>query len=202
ARVPAIGGTPREIALDVEYADWMPDGENLAVARYRKELSWLEFPVGTVVFESSGFISHPRVSPSGDRVAFIDHPMSLDSAGEVKVVDRKGRVERWGPHFTDALGLAWWPDGREGLVTGSADGEPTALLGVGKDRTRVLYRGTGELLLNDVAPDGRVLVTESTWRQEVEFAKGSPTAEPIENLDWAALIGVSEDGRAVLWGES
>jgi serine/threonine protein kinase/WD40 repeat protein len=202
ARVPAIGGTPREIALDVEYADWMPDGEHLAVARYRNERSWLEFPVGTIAFESSGFISHPRVSPSGDRVAFIDHPLSLDSAGQVIVVDRVGRVERWGPHFTDALGLAWWPDGREVLVTASKDGEPAALRGVRKDRTRVLYRGTGELLLDDVARDGRVLVTERTWRQEVELARESGPSGTIEHLDWASLTGVSDDGQVVLWGES
>lgn len=202
ARVPGVGGAPREIALDVEYADWTPDGEHLAVARYSRERSRLEFPVGTVVYESSGFISHPRVSPSGDRVAFIDHPLSLDSAGEVVAVDRQGRVERWGRHFTDALGLAWWPDGHEVLVTASESGEPAALFSVRRDGTRVLYRGTGELLLDDVAPDGRVLLTERIWRQEVEVARGSPEAAPIEHLDWATLNGVSDDGRIVLWGES
>ena len=202
ARVPIVGGAPREIALDVEYADWAPDGEHLAVARYSRERSRLEFPVGTVVYESSGFISHPRVSPSGDRVAFIDHPLSLDSAGEVVVVDRKGQVEHWGRRFTDALGLAWWPDGREVLVTASEAGEPAALLSVRNGGARVLYRGTGELLLDDVAPDGRVLLTERIWRQEVEVTQGSPEAAPVEHLDWAALNGVSDDGRAILWGES
>ena len=202
ARVPAVGGAPREIALDVEYADWAPDGEHLAVASYSRERSRLEFPVGTVVYESSGFISHPRVSPSGDRVAFIDHPLSLDSAGEVVVVDRKGQVERWGPHFTDALGLAWWPDGREVLVTASEAGEPAGLLSVRSGGARVLYRGTGELLLDDVAADGRVLLTERIWRQEIEVAKGSAEDGPIEHLDWTTLLGVSSDGRIVLWGES
>ena len=202
ARVPAIGGTPREIALDVEYADWLPDGEHLAVAVYRNERSRLEFPVGTVVFESSGFISHPRVSPSGDRVAFIDHPLSLDSAGEVLVIDRKGRVERWGHHFSDALGLAWWPDGRELLLTASEAGEPASLFSVRQDGARVLYRGTGELLLDDVAPDGRVLVTERMWRQEVEVARSVTGVEPVGNLDWATLVGVSDDGQVILWGES
>ncbi|HET9155692.1 MAG TPA: protein kinase, partial [Myxococcaceae bacterium] len=202
ARAPSVGGSPREIALDVEYADWAPDGEHMAVARYSRERSRLEFPVGTVVYESSGFISHPRVSPSGDRVAFIDHPLSLDSAGEVLVVDRKGQVERWGPHFTDALGLAWWPDGREVLLTASEAGEPAGLHSVRPDGARVLYRGTGELLLDDVAPDGRVLLTERVWRQEVEMARNSAESAPVQHLDWAALIGVSDDGRAILWGES
>jgi hypothetical protein len=202
ARVPTIGGTPREIALDVEYADWAPDGERMAVARYSRERSRLEFPVGTVVYESSGFISHPRVSPSGDRVAFIDHQLSLDSAGEVLVVDRQGHVEHWGERFTDALGLAWWPDGREVLVTASEGGEPAGLFSVRSGAARVLYRGTGELLLDDVAPDGRVLLTERVWRQEIEVARGSPDGARLEHLDWATLIGVSEDGRGILWGES
>src|SRR5262249_4650181 len=160
------------------------------------------FPSAPFCAESGGSLSHPRVSPSGERVAFIDHPLSLDSAGEVVVVDRKGQVERWGPHFTDALGLAWWPDGREVLVTASEAGEPAGLLSVRSGGARVLYPGTGELLLDDVSPDGRVLLTERIWRQEVEFAKGSAQDGPIEHLDWAVLNGVSSDGRVVLWGES
>src|SRR5262249_49349369 len=174
AQVPAIGGTPREITRDVEYADWLPDGKQLAVARYQDERSRLEFPVGNVVCESSGFISPPRVSPSGDQVAFIDHPLSLDSAGVVMVVDRSGRAEQWGKHFENALGLAWWPDGNAVLVTASENGEPTSLVRVRKDGMRTLYRGTGELLLDDVAPDGRVLVTQTSWRQEIEVTPDSP----------------------------
>jgi hypothetical protein len=27
-----------------------------------------------VLYETGGWVSHPRVSPQGDRVAFLDHP--------------------------------------------------------------------------------------------------------------------------------
>jgi serine/threonine protein kinase len=202
ARTPAVGGTPRELTLNVEYADWAPDGEHLAVARYEGERSRLEYPIGTVVFESSGFISHPRVSPDGDRVAFIDHPLTLDSAGMVMVVDRAGHSEQWGGHFGDALGLAWRPDGREVLVTASDGTQPAALRGVSKTGERVLYRGTAELLVNDVAPDGRVLLTQRDWRQAIELSRTGEPVEMLDSLDWAVLSGLSEDGTAVLWGES
>ena len=202
ARAPVIGGAPREIALDVEYADWMPDGEQLVAARYHEERSSLEFPIGHVVFESSGFISHPRVSPSGDRVAFIDHPLSLDSAGMVMVVDQAGKVEQWSPRVAAALGLAWWPDGKSVLVTASEGSEPAALWSVSRKGTKVLYRGTGELLLDDVAPDGRVLLTQRDWRQQIEVRHGNEPQQTLDHLEWPVVSGVSDDGKSILWSES
>jgi len=88
------------------------------------------------------------------------------------------------------------------LVTASENGEPASLLRVRKDGVRTLYRGTGELLLDDIAPDGRVLVTQTSWRQEIEVTPDSPEPEPVDHLDWTALAAVSEDGKMILWGES
>src|SRR5262249_28228396 len=86
--------------------------------------------------------------------------------------------------------------------TASENGEPAGLLRVWKGGTRAVYRGTGELMLDDVAPDGRVLMTLRSWRQEIELTKDSPDAEPIDHLDWTALAGVSDDGKTIRWGES
>ena len=81
ARVAAMGGTPRELATQIEDADWAPDGDCMAVVRFDGVRSRLEFPIGHVLFDSSGRISSPRVSPSGDRVAFVDR-MHIASAAE------------------------------------------------------------------------------------------------------------------------
>ena len=75
AQVPLSGGTPREVLENVQDADWAADGENMAVVRFVPENGhWrLEYPVGKVLFDSINWISHPKISPDGKRVAFADH---------------------------------------------------------------------------------------------------------------------------------
>jgi eukaryotic-like serine/threonine-protein kinase len=48
----------------------------------------VEHPVGTTLFETAGWLSHVRVSPDGERVAFLHHPAQGDDGGEVVSVDR------------------------------------------------------------------------------------------------------------------
>src|SRR5262249_2610768 len=95
ARVPGMGGVPREVSTDVWYADWAPDGEGLAVARSANGQATLEFPPGKVLFRSTGWVSHPRIAPDGKRVAFIDHDLPPDGRGQVRVIDPSGAVETW-----------------------------------------------------------------------------------------------------------
>jgi hypothetical protein len=196
AVIPAMGGAPRELATDVEYADWAPDGQRLAVARWEQGKSRLEFPVGNVVFETSGWISHPRISPSGDRIAFIDHERT-SGAGRVRVIGPRGAVEDWGPRFSPVLGLAWMHGGTE-LVVAAAfhDSDLESLWRLrGGQQPRLLYRGTNDLILADAAPDGRLLVIEADWRQEVELAPRGESRRSLEWGDWARLVGLSDDGR-------
>ena len=206
ARVPPLGGAPREMATDVEYADWAPDGERLAVVRADRRHSWLEFPLGQVRFESTGWISHPRVSPSGELLAFINHPLLGDTAGEVLVIGSNGKPRPWsaGVSFDDVLGLAWKPRGDELLVSGARPGELDTLWSLRRgSEPRVLYRSLGNLLLNDVSRDGRVLVTGRDWRQELElFHLGDKAPTSLEWLDWASVQGLSDDGTAVLSTET
>ena len=82
ARVPLAGGAPRELQEDVKYADWLPDGRDLAIVRRVGDRDQLEFPVGTVVAEPAtpdGGFSFPRVSPArrcrrGVRARHRDRP--------------------------------------------------------------------------------------------------------------------------------
>ena len=59
----------------------------------------LEFPIGTVLYETSGRINQVRVSPDGGRVAFVDHPRNIMeyhraplSRFSERIVRRDGRV--------------------------------------------------------------------------------------------------------------
>jgi hypothetical protein len=91
ARSSLLGSAPRVVAEHVREADWTPDGGDLAVVRRAEGFERLEFPLGTVLYQTSGYISDIRFSPSGDRIAFADHPVYSDDAGAVAVVDKAGR---------------------------------------------------------------------------------------------------------------
>ena len=117
----AFGGRRTASVLeDVEWADWSPDGNSLAVVRNVGGHDRLEFPIGKVLYETSGgWISYPRVSPKGDFVAFMDHPNQGDDGGSVAVVDLAGKSKRLTRDWYGTQGLAWSPDGKEIWFTAS-----------------------------------------------------------------------------------
>ncbi len=69
ARVPLAGGAPREVLQTVRWADWSPDGKSLAVVRRSGGKERLEYPLGTPLFETAGWITHVRVALDGKSVA-------------------------------------------------------------------------------------------------------------------------------------
>jgi hypothetical protein len=125
ARISIAGGAPRDILDDVQWADWSPDGKDLVVVRDAGSRNRLEFPIGKVLFETSGWISHPRMSPRGDVIAFIDHPSPGDDGGAVAMVDLAGKKTTLTPVYATAQGLAWPPDGREIWYTAASTGRCT-----------------------------------------------------------------------------
>ena len=94
ARMPLEGAAPREILEGVREADWSPDGSDLAIIRDVNGKDRLEFPVGKVLCEASGYLSDLRFSPKGDRIAFFEHPIKYDDRGLVAVVDLVGQEDR------------------------------------------------------------------------------------------------------------
>ena len=76
---------------DVEWADWSPDGANIAVVHEVEGRKRLEFPLGKMVYQSDGWIGNLRVRPDGKVVAFVDHPQLQDDGGLVAVVDMSGK---------------------------------------------------------------------------------------------------------------
>jgi serine/threonine protein kinase len=69
ARMPLGEGSPREVLDGVTAADWSPDGTELAVVHWVGGKSRLEYPVGTVLAESSRPERRPhRAERRSDRV--------------------------------------------------------------------------------------------------------------------------------------
>ena len=95
------------------FADWSPDGREMAVARLVDGRTVLEFPAGKKIYETGGLITFPRVSPKGDLVAFLDHPGRIDNRGTVAVIDRAGRKRTLTEEWAAEQGLAWHPTRNE-----------------------------------------------------------------------------------------
>ena len=196
ARLPLGGGAPREVLENVQEADWSPDGSRLAVVRDTGSRRRLEFPPGTVLYETAGWISHARVSPDGQRVGFMDHSQRGDNLGAVAVVDLQKAHKVLAPFANN--GLAWSPRGDEIWSAGSGAIDAVDLAG----RRRRVWRGLGGSYLHDVSRDGRVLMGRSNWRREiVGRGPGASAERNLSWLDWSFPVDLADDGRTVLLEE-
>lgn len=204
ARSEPGGGAPREIADRIEYADWSPDGASLLVVRRVGGRETLEYPIGKVLYETAAWVSHPRISPDGKLVAFIDHAFQRDDAGSVAVVDQAGKKRTLSQPFISAQGLAWWPTGNEIWFTATTSGSSRELRSVtlsGKER--LIYLGTGTMTLHDVSRDGRVLITRDDWRAGMlGVAPGETKERDLSWHDWTVPRDISDDGKLVSFDET
>jgi eukaryotic-like serine/threonine-protein kinase len=204
ARVPLVGGAPREVMENVEWADWSPDGDTLAIARQEQGRHRLEFPPGKVLYQADGWIGHLRLSPKADAVAFIDHPQLGDDGGSVAVVDLAGKKTTLSTGWDSIQGIAWSPTGDEIWFSATRTGGDRSLYAVNlSGNVRLLARVPGELTLLDVRKDGNVLLTRGNDRAGlVGFAPGETKERDLSWLDWSVPGDLSADGRTVLFAET
>ncbi|HYV42203.1 MAG TPA: protein kinase [Thermoanaerobaculia bacterium] len=203
AQAPLSGGAPRDLLEDVADADWSPDDARLAVVRAPGWRYRLEFPAGKILYETSGWISHPRVSPTGDAVAFLDHPIFGDDRGSVAVVDRAGKRRTLSDGWESEQGLVWSPSGEEIWFTATASGTNRALQVVTlSGRRRVITSMAGTLTLQDIARDGRILVDHSNSRIGLlGLSAGQTKEQDLSGLDWSRTPILSEDGKTLIFTE-
>jgi Tol biopolymer transport system component/predicted Ser/Thr protein kinase len=204
ARMPLVGGAPRQVLENVHWADWSPDGSSLAVVRNIGGKDRLEFPIGKTLYETSGWISHPRISPKGDRVAFIDHPVQGDTIGLIAVVDLGGNKKNLTAEAPGgAMGLAWSPSGDEIWYTAATLGIDRALYAVTPSGSqRLVTRVPADLTVQDTWRDGRVLLGRDNWRRGIiGEAPGKNVEHDLTWLDWSYPVALSEDGKSLLFRE-
>ncbi len=205
ARASLSGGAPREVLESVQGADFSPDGASLAVVRVVDGRNRIEFPIGKPIYETgAGFLSHARVSPRGEFVAFIEHPMRGDDAGAVAVVDREGHKRVLSSGWITARGLAWSPDGGEVWFTAASAGGSRALHAVSlAGHRRLVTRVPGALTLHDVSHDGRVLLAEEHSRQGiVGLSPGESQERDLSWHDWSRPVDLTPDGTTLLFDET
>jgi len=204
ARVPMAGGAPREVLENVQWADWSPDGNNLAVVREVGGRNRIEYPIGKVLYETGGWISHPRVSPRGDQVAFLYHPIEGDDGGTVMVVSSEAKSNTVSAGWLTIQGLAWARSGDEVWFTATVEGIDRALYAVSlAGKQRLVSRVPGELTLQDIRSDGRVLVTRGNTRRRIMSPASSGSMEQdLAWFDWSYPVGLSSDGKQMLFFEA
>jgi DNA-binding winged helix-turn-helix (wHTH) protein/Tol biopolymer transport system component len=202
ARVPLEGGTTRELLPQIEDADWSPSGQ-LAVVRRIGEKSRLEFPPGKVLYESAGWIATPRFSPSGDSIAFLDHPVTPDDRGSVAIVDSNGNKRTLSGFWESLRGLAWSPRGDEVWFSATRSGVSRALYAVTLNgQERRILSVAGGLSLRDISREGRALVSRDNERVGILFmGAGENAPRELSWKDWSMVRGISSDGKRILFGE-
>jgi hypothetical protein len=201
ARVPLGGGAPRQILDDAYFADWSPDGGQLAVLRRKGDNDVLEYPIGREIHRAHAqTISAARVSADGKRVALIEN-------SAIVVVDQAGKATTLSPGWVVyADSFAWHPSGNEIWVAGVAilpQGPTMGLYALDLASGRRQITSTADLqAIHDIARDGSVLVEREVNVREILF--GSADGKPERNLSWleqSALSCLSADGKLLLFDE-
>jgi len=204
ARSQLSGGAPRDLESGVSFADWSPDGKDLAVVRDVGGRADLFYPDDHLVYASTGWVSHPRFSPDGKWIAFIDHSSAGDD-GSVVLISADGRTRKTlSSGYSSVQGLAWRRDGKEIWFTATPEGEGRALCAVTPDgRRRILQRVPTSLTLYDIARDGRILVEQEDLRGGA-FARapGEDRDRELSALDDPGVSGLSDDGKLLLLSET
>ena len=202
ARVPLAGGTPRPLAEGVTAADWSSDAARFAITRDVGERSRLEFPLGTLIRDTYMAIA-PKLSRDGKEIAFYGME-SATSTKTVSITDLSGhtRILSDGWLWTGRY-LAWSPRGDEVWFSATKGSRIIPLMAVSRSgRERIVLNLPGYINLEDVLPDGRVLLTYGSARRETRCRIAGERSE--RNLTWFGWSGaewLSADGKTLLFHE-
>jgi hypothetical protein len=106
--------------------------------------------------------------------------------------------------FVSAQGLAWWPATNEIWFTATTSGSSRELRAVtlsGKER--LVYLGTGTLMLHDISKEGRVLFSRDDLRAGMMgLAPGESKDRDLSWHDWTVPRDMSDDGRLISFDET
>ena len=204
ATMPIAGGAPRELLESVQDADWDYAGKNLAVVHWAGRRCNLEFPIGTVIYGVTGghWLSDVKVSPRGDSLAFLEHPLEGDDAGVVGVVDLAGHKKVMTRFWSSIRGLGWDPSGDSLWFSASemqADREsPRAVyrLALSGGLQRVVSESSN-LTLHDVSRERGLLLSRDVERYEI-LANVSGVTRDLSWLDFSRADDLSVDGQSIL----
>ncbi len=204
--LPPGGGSAETVIPGVDDAAFAPDGTFAVVTSGFGEQQ-LEYPAGTVLYKSPGWMSYPRFSPKGDKIAFFEHPLG-DFSGSIAVFDLKTKTKRNIASEWQALkGLAWDPKTDEIWFGGSKVSKRVTINAVsvaGQVRMN-LYESPGvNARIEDISDDGKLLITQGTNHTTMISLQGKSATEAVDSrFAWSTSVDISADGNTLLfyqWG--
>lgn len=207
AILPVEGGKPEVLLEGVDDAAFAPDGNSLAIIRSVLGEQQLEYPEGNVLHKSSGWMSYPRFSPKGDKIAFFEHPLG-DFSGSIVVYDLASkRKTDLSTNWNSLKGLAWNPRTGEIWFGGAKAGKKLTInaLNLSGQLRMDLYEVAGiGARIEDISDDGRVLINQGTNHSTMMILEGTSASEAVgSQFSWSTSAALSADGKMLLfhaWG--
>jgi len=207
AILPADGGKPETVMEGVDDAAFAPDGNSLAIVRSVLGEQQLEYPSGHVLYKSSGWMSYPRFSPKGDKIAFFEHPLG-DFSGSVAVLDLASQKKTdISTEWRSLKGLAWNPRNNEIWFGGSRIGKKLSINAVsltGQLRMHVYEVPGVGARIDDISDDGKMLINQGISNHTTMMVlEGKSGNEVDSQFAWATSADLSADGKTLLyydWG--
>ena len=211
AEVSLAGGAPRELVVadppealqfSQQIADYAPGGERLAVVRNGQ----LEFPIGKVLVPAApdGQVAAIRFLGDDKQIAYSLENRSDNMA--LGVVDLSGHRKILTSGWEIISSIAWNPVAREIWFSGR---RKTNHIGVvelhavslsGKER--LVAQNPQLIIVQDVAPDGRVLARSDDWPETMMcLPPGASREVNLTWLDFSQGVALSADGQDLLFIE-
>jgi Tol biopolymer transport system component len=167
----------------------------------------LEYPAGHVLYKSSGWMSYPRFSPKGDKIAFFEHPLG-DFSGSIAVFDLAAQKKLdISTDWKSLKGLAWNPKNDEIWFGGSKVGRLLSINAVslsGLVRMKVYEVAGMGARVDDISDDGKMLITQGSNHSTMMILEGgkSATEAPVgSQFAWSTSADISADGKTLLYYE-
>lgn len=206
AILPPDGGKPEIIADGIDDAAFAPDGNTFAIIKSGMMEKQLEYPIGQVLHKSEGWMSYPRFSPKGDKIAFFEHPIG-DASGSIIVFDLASQRES--KILTDwkfLKGLAWNPNNNEIWFGGGKLVKHLSINAVslsGQLRTDVYEVPAMGARIEDISEDGKILINQGTNHSTMTVVEGKSKTNAINSqFAWSTSADLSTDGKTLLYYES
>ncbi len=203
AEVPLGGGVPHQLLENVSAADWDRTGESIAVVRTVEGHYRIEYPIGTVLYDTQSPRppSYLRISPKNGLLAFFEYTDAGDYS--IQVISARHPKQVLSTGWRRISGLDWAPNGRELWFAAARTGVDPAVYAVDlSGRERMLLQTGGIPILHDVAADGSLLLSSADSRLGMRCLTPETGGErELSWLDASSIKGISDDGNTILFLE-
>ncbi|MEJ7622827.1 MAG: protein kinase [Pyrinomonadaceae bacterium] len=206
ARASFTGGASRPEFEGVRFADFGLNN-TMAIIRVDEGREVIEFPAGQKLNVRNdgvdqampgkvGYLT-PRVSPSGDHVAFFEDRSNIE---KVWVFDRSGKFITASQPFSDWWSLAWKSPNEVWFAATETSGATNIYSLDLAGHQRLVYRAPSAITLHDISPQGDVLVSFDRGSKGIEILEGAD-AQPRDRSGRSdPFVAFSADHTILLGG--